>query len=129
MTLEKLNSYADLARQLKAAESLLERLKCSVVPGAQVLTGMPHTSGYADKLGELVPEIVDVQNTIVRLKEQIAMREAEIVQFLYSIPDLHTRTIFRLRFLRGWTWAHVANAVGGKNTADSVRMICTRYFA
>ena len=128
MTLEKLNSYAEAVRELKETESLLASMEAAVLPGAQVLTGMPHSSGYSDKLGKLVPEIADARDTIACLKKQLAAQEKEVMCFISSLPNCQTRIVFRLRFLRGLTWTQIAAIIGGKNTSDSVRMICNRYF-
>ena len=35
--------------------------------------------------------------------------------------------VFRLRFLHCMTWPQVAGAIGGRNTANSVKLICHRY--
>ena len=131
MTLRELNEYAHLQRELSRAENLKASLTEAVEPGGQILTGLPHAPGYRDKLGELLPGILDalpsIEEQIDSLQKQTARREAEIVRFIDEIPDIHTRTIFRLRFLGGFEWAVVAAAVGGKNNAGSVRMACYRY--
>ena len=127
MTLEKLNAHAELRRHLAEAEQLRESLYAAAEPGAQVLSGMPHAPGYRDKLGGLAVEIADISTTIETLDGQIAAQEAEIERFIQSIPNYYTRMIFRLRFLRGMTWARVAVAVGGRNTEESVKSTCYRY--
>ena len=131
MTLRKLNEYARLQRELNRAENLKASLTEAMEPGAQILTGLPHAPGYRDKLGELLPGILDalpsVESQIESLRKQIARHEAEIVRFIDEIPDIQTRTIFRLRFLGGFEWAVVAAAVGGKNNAASVKTACYRY--
>ena len=50
MTLERLNRYARLRRELEAAENLKAVMETAAEPGAQVLTGMPHAPGYKNKL-------------------------------------------------------------------------------
>lgn len=128
MTLEKLNAHARLHQQLDEARELRASLEAAAGPGAQALTGMPHTPGYRDKLGDLAAEIADVSTDIERLEARIAQQEAEISAFIQTINDSHTRTVFRLRFLRGLGWGEVAAVVGGRNTASSVRSTCNRYF-
>ena len=131
MTLEELNEHARLRRELEQAENLKASLTEAVEPGAQILTGMPHAPGYRDKLGELVPGILDampsIEAQIESLKKRTAQHEAEIVKFIDEIPDIQTRTIFRLRFLGGFEWAVVAAVMGGKSNAASVRTACYRY--
>ena len=127
MTLQQLNQHAELRRQLAKAERLRESLRAAAEPGAQVLTGMPHAPGYQNKLCDLAAEIADLSNEIARLRAYIREREPEIADFINSIWDGQTRTIFRLRFLRGMGWGDIARAIGGGNTASSVRIICHRY--
>ena len=131
MTLRELNEYARLRRELDRAENLKASLTEAVEPGAQALTGLPHAPGYRDKLGELLPGILDalpsVEERIESLREQAAQHESEIVKFIDEIPDIQTRTIFRLRFLGGFEWAVVAAAVGGGNTSMGIRQSVYRY--
>ena len=127
MTQEQLNQHVRLRRELAKALQLRESLRTAAEPGAQVITGLPHAPGYRDTLGNLVAEIDDASKEIDRLRECIHCQEAEISAFINSIWDVQTRTIFRLRFLRGMGWGEVARAVGGKNTASSVKNICYRY--
>ncbi|MBQ9347064.1 MAG: hypothetical protein IJT94_06940 [Oscillibacter sp.] len=127
MTLDELNSYWDCIRDLESARALQTSLSSAAVPGAQVLTGMPHAPGYSDKLGELVPAMLDLSDTIASLEDQKAQREAEIVSFIQTIPEFRIRTMFSLRFLRGMSWKGVAAVMGGQNTIDGVKSACYRY--
>ena len=127
MTLEKLNQHASLRRQLAEAKELRASLEAAAGPGAQVITGMPHTPGYRDKLGDLAAEIADVSRDIKRLEIEIGRHEGEIAAFVQTIRDPHIRTVFRLRFLRGLEWGEVADVIGGGNTASAVSNACYRY--
>ena len=127
MTLQELNQHARLRRELAKAQQIRESLRTAAEPGAQAITGMPHAPGYRDKLGDLAAEIADISNEIERLQERIREQEPEISDFINSIWDGQTRMIFRLRFLRGMGWADIARAVGGGNTAGSVKSVYYRY--
>ena len=128
MTFEKLNQHARLHRQLAEAMELRSSLETAAGPGAQALTGMPHAPGYQDRLGDLAAEIADVSRDIEVLEAEIVRQEEEIEAFIRTIRDPHTRTVFRLRFLRGLGWGEIASVIGGGNTASGVRMTVTRYF-
>lgn len=80
-------------------------------------------------MGDLAVEIADMEERIRFLHEEIAQAEAAVTEFIKSIENDQTRTIFRLRFLRGLTWAEVAYIIGGRNTEDGVKSVCYRYLS
>ena len=93
--------------------------------GAQVITGMPHAPGVRDTVGDLIVE--DVKGEIQRLEIEMDRVEREISSYIETIPDIQTRLIFRLRFLRCMTWDEVADTIGGRNTVSGVKKTCYRY--
>lgn len=127
MTLLELNKHFELREKLAKAHEMLDALRAAACPGAQVLTGMPHATGVKDKVGDLAVEIADMDERIEFLESEIKASEASILPFIKSIDDDQTRLIFRLRFIRGLTWKEVAAVVGGRNSEDSVKMVCYRY--
>ena len=127
MTLQELNKHFELREKLAKAHEMLDALRAAACPGAQVLTGMPHATGVKDKVGDLAVEIADMGDRIEFLESEIKASEASILPFIKSIDDDQTRLIFRLRFIRGLTWKEVAAVVGGRNSEDSVKMVCYRY--
>ena len=127
MTLQGLNKHFELREKLAKAHEMLDALRAAACPGAQVLTGMPHATGVKDKVGDLAVEIADMGDRIEFLESEIKASEASILPFIKSIDDDQTRLIFRLRFIRGLTWKEVAAVVGGRNSEDSVKMVCYRY--
>lgn len=127
MTLQELNRHFELRERLAKAREMLDSLRAAACPGAQVLTGMPHTPGVKDKVGDLAIEIADMDERIEFLESEIKASEESILPFIRSIDDDQTRLIFRLRFIRGLTWKEVAAVIGGRNSEDSVKMACYRY--
>lgn len=127
MTLAELNQHFELIEKLARARELLQSLRDSARPGASALTGMPHATGVKDKVGDLAAEIVDMDARVGFLEKEARASEAIIMPFIQGIDDDQTRMIFRLRFLRGLTWKEVAAVVGGRNSEESVKMVCYRY--
>ena len=121
MTLQELNQHFDLLEQLSEAEEMLDALRAAACPGAQNLSGMPHAPGVRDKVGDLAVEIAET------LRSEVRESEAHILPYITNIRDNQTRLVFRLRFLRGLTWKEVARVIGGRNSEDSVKMVCYRY--
>jgi len=129
MTRKKLNEHIALLREMKRLRTSRDALRAAAEPGAQVLSGMPHAPGYEDRLGNLAAEIADLSMCIERLEERVLDEEAEIIAFINEIPDAYTRTLFRLRFIRGMSWGEVASVIGGNNSAHSVRSVYRRFFS
>ena len=130
MTLSELSKYYRLhKRQNWALETLasLQDTAHTGALGAQVITGMPHAPGVRDKVGDLIVEIEDVKGEIKRLEIEMGQVEREISSYIETIPDIQTRLIFRLRFIRCMSWEEVAAAIGGRNTVNVVKKACYRY--
>ena len=127
MTFETLRHHWELRQQLEKHEDLLCELRHSAQAANHAPDGMPRTKGVSDKVSTLAIAIVDLEERIAYLKKTIAAEEGDISAWIGSIDDILTRQIFRLRFLCGLPWADVAQTVGGRNTASSVKMVCSRY--
>ena len=131
MTLEQLNKYARLRRELEQAVNLKAAMESAAGLKAQVMTGLPHAPGYRNKLGAVMPKVLDelplVDAQIESLRKKIGDKESEITRLIDTLPDIQTRTIFRLRFLEGFTWAWIVFYLGGGNTANAVKKRCYRY--
>ena len=127
MTKQRINDYIALRKELAEAEAMQEALRSAAEPGAQVLTGMPHTPGYADRIGDLAAEIADISSTIEALQGRISCFDTEIQTFIETIPDNFTRMIFRLRLFHVLSWGEIATVLGGRNTASGAYSIYYRY--
>ncbi len=127
MTLQELSKYYKLHERLERNREMLSSLYAAAGPGAQVITGMPHAPGVRDTVGDLIVEIEDVKGEIKRLEIEMGRVEREISSYIETIPDIQTRLIFRLRFLRCMTWDEVADTIGGRHTVSGVKKTCYRY--
>ena len=128
MTLEDLNKHLLLREKLEKAQEMLVALRAAAQPGASRLTGMPHTPGVKDKVGDLAVEIADLTSRIDYLNAELAQQEPPIEDFIAEIEDDQTRLVFRLRFLRGLSWKEVSQILGQYTTENSVRSACYRFF-
>lgn len=127
MTLQDLNRYLSLCKQLeKARESLLD-LQEAAVPGAQVLTGMPHTPGVKDKVGNLSIEIADTKDAIAEMEKEIESKSAEVESFIKSIQFVELRTIFRLRYIRFLSWEDISEVFRWRYSETTLRRRVERY--
>ncbi len=127
MTLQELSKYYKLHERLERNREMLSSLYAAAGPGAQIITGMPHAPGVSDKVGDLAAELWDLQSKIEYLEQRCAEEKKKLEKYIGGIKDDQTRMIFRLRFIHCMTWPQVAEAIGGRNTANSVKAICYRY--
>ena len=127
MTLKELSKYYKLHERLERNREMLSSLYVAAGLGAQVITGMPHASGTSDEVSDLVIEIEDLQSRIDYLESECAQEKKKLEKYISTIKDDQTRMIIRLRFIHSMTWPQVAEAIGGRNTANSVKLICYRH--
>lgn len=127
MTLRELSIYYKLHERLERNRQMLSSLYTAAGLGAQEITGMPHAPGVSDEVSNLVIEIEDLKERISHLESECAQEKRILERYIDTIEDDQTRMVFRLRFLHCMTWPQVAGAIGGRNTANSVKLICHRY--
>ena len=127
MTLEELNGHYERREQLARAQEMLSSLRDAAHPGAQVLTGMPHTTGVKDRVGDLAVEIADLTERIEWMSAVVEEEEKKVNLFISEIEDAKTRIIFRLRFLRCLTWKEVSTVLGRGYSAKNVSEVCYKY--
>ena len=127
MTLQELSKYYKLHERLERNKEMLSSLYATAGLGAQVITGMPHAPGTSDKVSSLIIEIEDLKSRIDYLESRCAQEKKKLEEYIGVIKDDQTRMVFRLRFIHCMTWPQVAEAIGGRNTATNVKLICYRY--
>lgn len=127
MTLQELSKYYKLHERLERNREMLSSLYAAAGLRAQAITGMPHAPGVTDKVGDLAIEIGDLQSRIDYLESTCAEERKTLEKYIGGIKDDQTRMIFRLRFIHCMPWPQVAEVIGGRNTASSVRAICYRH--
>ncbi len=127
MTLKELSQLYYLNREIEMDQHRLRELELKALPGAQVITGMPHGSSVADIVGRYAAEIADLRGIIEAKHQQCLYERSRLERYIADIDDSLLRQIFTYRFVNGLPWLQVAACIGGNNTADSVRVACNRY--
>ena len=126
MTLKELSQLYYLNREIEMDQHRLRELEAEALPGAQVITGMPHGTGVVDKVGEYAAEIADLRGIIEAKHQQCLYERSRLERYIAGIDDSLTRQIFTYRFINGLPWVQVAACIGG-NTPDGCRMTVKRY--
>ena len=115
----------DIEREIKQLQEL-EQTGCSVT---SKITGMPHMTGTADKVGEIASEIADLKRMIQAHLQQSMWEYLRICKYIDGIDDPMMRSIVYYRHVKSLSWAEIAMRIGGGNTPDGVRMAHDRYLA
>lgn len=127
MTLKELSQLYYLNREIEMDKRRLRELEAKALPGAQSLTGMPHTPGVSDKVGDCAAEIADLRGIIEAKHQQCLYERNRLERYISGIEDSLTRQIFELRFAEGLSWSRVVASIGGGNTEEGARKRVYRY--
>lgn len=123
MTKQKLKDYRYTCKCIKQLESELNdaavtdstqgsQSEYPYVKHSVTISGVPDNDAHLAKKRRL---------------SELKAQKAEVERFIGNIADNQTREIFRLRFLKGFSWVQVAFNIGGGNTEDCCRKRAFRY--
>lgn len=129
MTFKELSQLYYLNREIERDKQRLTELKAkSYQLSGSNFSGMPGGGSFSGSgIERYVAEIVDLEAIISAKITQCLHERNRLERYIADIPDSLTRQAFTLRFINGLTWVQVAYHIGGYNTADGVRMMCSRY--
>lgn len=128
MTLKELSQLYYLNREIENDCRRLEELEAKLSsPSSPNLSGMPRSTAYGNKIESSVADIIDLRAIIAAKQQQCIYERSRLMRYITEIDDSLTREIFIFRFVNGLSWRQVAASVGGNNTAENVRQICSRY--
>jgi len=127
VTLEELSRYSWIRDQIQITRQRLEDMRAALEPRSPRFDGMPHAPGPHDKIGELVPEIVDQEQELLSLLQALEDQRGAIWRWIDGIPDIKIRLIASLRIEKGLQWEQVADELGGRATGPGLRTAFNRY--
>ena len=127
MTVKELEQLPYLEKLISREKARLQEMRDAADVKAQAITGMPHASGVSDRIGEVVPRVVDAERELEKsIGEYIAQRN-RLSLYIEKAANARIKLILKLRFLDQMTWQQVADEIGGKETEYSVKAFCYRY--
>ncbi len=127
MTIKELSQLYHLRREVEMDRQRLVALEERALPGAQRLSGLPGSGNVQDKLATYAVEIADLREVIEAKYRRCLAEQQRLEAYIAGIEDSFVRQIFTCRFVEGLSWRQVADKVGGKNTADALRMLSKRF--
>ena len=102
-------------QKLKVAK--IREQSTSITPN---LNGMPHSGNVSDNVGNAACLLYDAERLLDKLKRQLD-------NGIKSIPDDYIKEMIDAKINHGFSWTKIAVSMGGNNTGDGVRKMCTRY--
>lgn len=127
MTLQELSRYTWITEQIQITRQRVQDMRASLEPRSPRFDGLPPAPGPHDKIGELVPEIVDQEQELLSLLQALEDQRGEIWRWIDGIPDIKIRLIASLRIEKGLQWEQVADYIGGRETGPALRTAFSRW--
>ena len=125
MTSKQLDQVFNLTREKRELEKMLLEIPDITAVRYDSIGGS--NSGISSPVQKIAEQREKIRELISMKLAEISVAEREILEYIFSINDSQIRRIMRLRHIELKSWLQVANAIGGNNTADSVRMMHDRY--
>ena len=125
MTLKQLDQIYYLTKEKRMWENRLRELP-DITAVRYDSIGVSN-SGISSPVQKIAEQREKIRELISMKLAEISVAEREILEYIFSINDSQIRRIMRLRHIELKSWLQVANAIGGNNTADSVRKMHDRF--
>lgn len=126
MTIKELSQIYYLKKEIAGYKEKIARLEARATDTSAKITGMPHTSGTSDKVGELSADAADYRAMLRDALERRSIELAKLNQYIEQCDDSLTRQILRYRFVECMNWRDVVDAIGG-TSEYAVKHIVYRY--
>lgn len=127
MTLKELSQLYYLNREIEDLKFKISELEAKATDTSVKITGMPHSAGAGDKIGQAVAELDYYRAKLTDRLERCRIELIRLNDYISACPDSLTRQILTYRFVNGLSWNQVAANVGMSATEYSVKHIAYRY--
>ena len=125
MTSKQLDQVFNLTREKRELEKML--IEIPDITAVRYDSIGVSNSGISSPVQKIAEQREKIRALISMKLAEISVAEREILEYIFSINDSQIRRIMRLRHIELKSWLQVANAIGGNNTADSVRKMHDRF--
>ena len=125
MTSKQLDQVFNLTREKRELQKML--LEIPDITAVRYDSIGVSNSGISSPVQKIAEQREKIRELISMKLAEISVAEREIFEYIFSINDSQIRRIMRLRHIELKSWLQVANAIGGNNTADSVRKMHDRF--
>ncbi|MFR1807838.1 MAG: hypothetical protein ACLSWV_02695 [Pygmaiobacter massiliensis] len=126
MTKKELSQLYYLNKEITAEKQRLAELEALATNISSKISGLPHINELSDKTA-IAAEIADVKAIIATKIRRSVTEYNKLNRYINSIDDSLIRLILRYRYIDHFSWNVTALKIGNGNSADSIRMIHTRF--
>lgn len=126
MTEKQLNQIYYLSKEKKMWENKLKEIT-EIKAVSYENSGAGRSSEISSPVVKLAEQREKIRDIISAKLAEISYVEREILEYINTIDDSLIRQIMIHRHIELKSWVQVANAIGGNNTAESVRKIHDRF--
>lgn len=130
MTWSDFQRLQDLPAEILRQKAKLQRLEDAVVVKSPRWGAMPHGSGTHDKIGDLVPEIVDAEDELANLEKEQETIRWRFGSWIDQQSDIKAQVILSMRYIERMSWEQIADectGCGDPTTDSAARKYATRY--
>lgn len=95
---------------IQAKLEQIAKLRASITRGTAMISDMPRGGPMSDWT-DTAARVADMES---ELREQINLMidiKGEITEAIMTVPDMELRTLLNYRYLTGWSWARIADAM------------------
>ena len=107
-----LSRYKYLKDNLKVRYDELDEVMTMATKVTSCSDGMPHGSGVSDKIAVAVEQMKEIENSIADEILALLSARTEISSAIQSVNDIKLRTLLEYRYISGYSWEDVADAMG-----------------
>ncbi len=129
MTLDDLKQLRYLPHLIETLKLRIETLREQADVHSISFDRVPGGNGPNDRIGRIVPTIIDQETELQRQIDELEERRRECEQWVAKLPA-RIRLIVTLRFLECKNWEAIADEMddgSGRTTSDALRAALRRY--
>lgn len=128
MDISTLKQYYLLEGEIRNEEEKIAKIEAKLCASPEFdKNGVPKSPTPRNRVEETYIELIarkeDLQRKVAEFKEM----KASIERYIENIDDLLIHRIAEERFVNNKRFREIADELGGKNTAESVRKMLNRY--
>lgn len=125
MNKSDLMRYLKIKRAVQSKIESVERAESIMFPKTPKLTGMPSGGRIFDSFGDAVLNYIEQVDGLTDMVNDMTVELGLLEDAIDSLDDLDQQTVLRYKYICGYTWQEVVDALDGKWSESTCRRIHT----